>query len=421
MQSDYYHSPCQTPQAAVSAQTKQPRRKGGRLVLCLFAVLIVLSAAGLIITHFVTPEDWRSPIDEFMDRFDSFYYGFYDSDDFFYDSDFIYNDDTAKTTIPRSDPISGITLTLNDIPKETLSFQDIYTTVIPSIVSIQSVSDYGVYTGTGVVMTKDGYIITNHHVIAGCYAANVLFPDDTLYEAKLVGSDVESDLAVLKIEATGLIPAQFGNSDQLRVGDTVLAIGNPLGYELFGTMTEGIVSAINRNVYVDGFEMQLIQTTAALNPGNSGGALVNAAGQVIGITNLKMMSSYDTIEGLGFAIPSVWTKDVVDVLISEGAMKGRPTIGITCRTLLPEEWPLYGCTSGGVYVDSITPHGPAQEAGLQMGDVIIAGNGQAITSLEDLTVLRDQVGVGGEMKLTVLRDRETVELTLTLVEQYEMN
>jgi serine protease Do len=257
-------------------------------------------------------------------------------------------------------------------------------------------------------------------VIAGCSSAQIVLFDGTSYAAKLVGSDVGSDLAVLKIDAQGLSAAEFGNSNLVRVGDVVLAMGNPLGSELFGTMTDGIVSAINRDVNVDGYTMTLIQTTAALNPGNSGGALINESGQVVGITNLKMMSDYETIEGLGFAIPTVWAKEVVDVLLSDGAITGRPTLGITGLTIPTGQEETYGRDSG-VYVNSVTANGPAAQAGVQPGDVITQANGQSVATIQDLTDVRDEVGVGGTLTLTVWRDGETLELTLTLVDQYELN
>lgn len=424
MQQDFYQSPNQTDSQPQTANKKRPRRIWP--ALCVFICLIALFAGGIATVHFLSPDDESSLLMQIIDGFeiiDDSIMDFPDHfhEDFYEDSDFIPNEEQTVTTIPRAETTSGVTLTLHDAPEDTLSFQNIYNKVIPSIVSIQASSDYDTYQGTGVIMTSDGYVITNHHVIAGCSSAAVVLSNGTVYPALLAGSDVESDLAVLKIDAARLIPAEFGNSDLLQVGDTALAIGNPLGSELFGTMTEGIVSAINRNVNVDGYTMSLIQTTAALNPGNSGGALVNDAGQVVGITNMKMMSDYDTIEGLGFAIPSVWAKEVIDVLIAEGAITGRPTMGITCYTLPQQLWELYDCPNGGVCVESVVANSPADKAGLQPEDVIIACGGERIVTLEDLTVARDRVGVYGDMELTVIRDGEELELTLTLIEQHEMN
>lgn len=429
---DYYRSPCQniawelngTPEPSgltPPTGTGQPRRRGrGRLVLILFLALILLSAAALIVLRVLSPDGWEISWAQLPQPFDDSGFSFDIPDEF--DEGFYTHGSQSGTltTIPRTEPVSGVQLLLTDRSEQNLSFQEIYEKALPSIVSIQAFSRTGAYEGTGVIMTADGYVVTNYHIIAGCSSAEVVLSDESRYEAKLVGSDAESDLAVLKVDASGLTPAEFGNSDQLQVGDAVLAIGNPLGSELFGTLTEGIVSAINRDVNVEGYDMSLIQTTAALNPGNSGGALLNSAGQVVGITNMKMMSSYETIEGLGFAIPTVWVKEVVDALLAEGAITGRPTIGITCRVILAQDTPFPG-QDAGVYVESVTAGGPAAQAGIQPGDIILTANGQTISSLDDLTIIRDAAGVGGALALTVWRDGEALELTLILADQYELN
>ena len=243
----------------------------------------------------------------------------------------------------------GTTLILADRPEtEPLSLQEIYRQVSPSVVSITAALPLGVSQGTGVVMTADGYIITNAHVIEGAFRADVSLEDGRSFEAWLVGSDETTDLAVLKVEADDLTPAVFGDSDQMVVGDTVVAIGNPMGEQLRGTMTDGILSAINRDMEVDGNTMTLLQTTAALNTGNSGGALVNDQGQVIGITNMKLISnvSDNTLEGLGFAIPTTTVKPVVDALIADGVVTGRPTLGVTVRTMYDFEKTEYGVDHG---------------------------------------------------------------------------
>lgn len=432
MQLDYYRSPCQgtawEPKGAPDpggmtppTGAGQPRRRGrGCLVLILFLTLILLSAAALTVLRILSPSGLSFSWERFVPQFDDSGFNFEIPDEF--DEDFYIprSQSSTRTTIPRTEPAPGVQMLLIDQPEQSLSFQEIYERVFPSIVSIQAYGAAGAYEGTGVVMTADGYVLTNHHVISGCSSAEVVLSDGTRYEARLAGSDAESDLAVLKVDAAGLIPAEFGNSDQLRVGDTALAIGNPLGSELFGTLTEGIISAINRDVNVEGFDMSLIQTTAALNPGNSGGALLNSAGQVVGITNMKMMSDYETIEGLGFAIPTVWAKEVVDTLLAKGAITGRPTIGVTCRTVLSQDALVSGPESG-VYIETVTPQGPAAQAGVQPGDVIIKANGWTISNLDDLTAVRDKAGVGGTLELTIWRSGETLELTLALADQYELN
>lgn len=430
MQLDYYRSPFQyspkesTPACAgvlpPTGEGLPRRRRRGKAVLIVFLALILASMAALTVIHILSSDGWGFSLDGVIPRFRAPGFSFDDSDDFYEYFNEQWNEGGTVTTIPRVDLAPDVQLLLAAPPEQTLSFQEIYEKVIPAIVSIQASSGTAAYSGTGVIMTADGYLITNHHVIAGCSSAQVVLSDGSVYDAGLVGSDVASDLAVLKIEAEGLTPAEFGDSDLLRVGDTALAIGNPLGSDLFGTMTEGIVSAINRDVNVSGYSMTLIQTTAALNPGNSGGALINSAGQVVGITNMKMMSDYETIEGLGFAIPTAWAKEVVDVLLAEGAITGRPTIGISGYAIFSGQGEFNGQNSG-VYVDSITAGGPAAKAGMQRGDVIIAANGHTVTGMDDLMAARDEAGVGGSLSLTVWRGEEVVELTLILVEQYELN
>ena len=231
--------------------------------------------------------------------------------------------------LPRAELNGDVKLTLQPQPEgERLTLQEIYRLCQPSVVSIRTgIGKAGGYLGTGVVLTEDGYILTNAHVLDRAETATVtMLEDETEYEAKLVGSDTVSDLAVLKIEAQGLTPAQFASSDTLQVGDPVVAIGNPLGQQLNGTMTDGIVSAINRNVIYGGHSMTLIQTNAAINEGNSGGPLINAWGQVVGITNMKAFNT--GVEGIGFAIPTSVVRSVADALLAEGEVAGRPSIGI---------------------------------------------------------------------------------------------
>ncbi len=428
MQSDYYHSPCPVMEPIQENPSKRrSTRKRGKVLLALSLSLIVLLSAGLIILQIFVPGSRQSVLEQILGQFSSFsVVG--EMPEFFGNGQPGFFPDMIPTptapasaskptvSIPRAQPAPDVSMTISSKPSTPMSYRDIYYKVLPSIVSIEAYSSTNGSSGTGVIMTDDGYIITNHHIISGCSSAEIVLHNKERYEAKLVGSDVESDLAVLKIDATNLTPAEFGSSDLLEVGDISLAIGNPLGSELFGTLTEGIISAIDRDVHVDGFTMSLIQTTAALNPGNSGGALINPYGQVVGITNMKMMSTYETIEGLGFAIPTIWAKEVVDTLLSQGVITGRPTIGITCYTTTQLQ-------SGhdGVQISTVTPGGPADLAGLRPGDIIIAANGETILTLEDLTRVRDKVNVDGTLELTVWRFEEIIETSLILVEQHELN
>ena len=326
----------------------------------------------------------------------------------------------SPTTVERMEPRGDVTLTLQPGEGQPLSYQAIYQAVIPSIVSVRGYQDSGGSLGTGVVASANGYIITNAHVIEGCSAVEIILQDDAVCPALLVGMDSESDLAVLKIEAEGLTPAQFGDSDALVVGDVALAIGNPLGDQLRGTMTDGIISAINRDIMVDGYSMVLIQTTAALNSGNSGGALLNDRGQVVGITNMKMSSYYDTVEGLGFAIPSTTVKQVCDALIAQGHISGRPTIGVTVRTLTQAAADGYGVPLG-VRVEEVQPASDAFAQGVEVGDVIVSANGAAVETIEDLNDAKAGLGVGDVLDLRIFRDGDYLDISVTLVDQYTLD
>jgi serine protease Do len=246
--------------------------------------------------------------------------------------------------------------------------------------------------------------------------------DETEYDAQIVGYDLETDLAVLKIDATGLTPAEFGNSDDLRVGELVIAIGNPLGFELQNTVTCGIVSALNREVTINEKDMTLIQTDAAINSGNSGGPLLNAYGQVVGINSAKMSSTYGSsnasIEGLGFAIPISDAKDIIEDLINNGHVTGRPQFGITGVTVTESDAQHYNMPQG-VYVYSVTDGSAAYEAGIRQGDVIIAVEGEEIKDMDSLNEAKNKHNAGDTIKITIFRAGEeiTVDLTLQEVQQ----
>ena len=306
--------------------------------------------------------------------------------------------------LPRGGSGVQVEMALNSREgREALSYPEIYQKNIPSVVTVRSSLSGAYSVGTGIILTSDGYIITNSHVVEDAYAVTVVLHTGAEKEAALVGRDRETDLAVLKIEEDHLTAAEFGDADELLVGEEALAIGNPLGEQLKGTLTNGIISAINRDVVVEGRTMTLIQTTAALNSGNSGGPLINLEGQVIGINTVKMMSDYDTIEGLGFAIPVNSAKPIVEELIAQGYLTERLTIGI------------YGMTStqpAGVLVDSTVPGTGAADAGLQPGDVITAVNGTPVTSVDEVNAIKEQFGPGDCLQLTL--DRDGVEHTASV-------
>ena len=291
-----------------------------------------------------------------------------------------------------------------------LTAQEIYQRVNPSVVTVLAQLDGSVSVGTGVIFRSDGYILTNHHVLAGGRDCSITLDTGQSYEARYVAGDERNDLAVLKVNLTGLPAATFGDSDQLVVGDKVYAIGNPLGVELRGTLTDGIVSAINRDVWVDGRTMTLIQTNAALNSGNSGGPLINAYGQVVGINTIKMSSSYSNIEGLGFAIPSASIRRLVNDLLTYGEVQPEPTFGVTVNQLgtwLEEDL-------RGIQVIDVTAGSAADLAGIRTGDFILSAAGTPVNSSQDLLRVRRGLYVGDQVTMEIWRDGQRLEVTLEL-------
>ena len=305
-----------------------------------------------------------------------------------------------------------------NVPQNTgLSLQDIYDKTIDSVVSISCSGYGGSSTGTGVIMTAGGYIVTNAHVIQGAQTVSVLLSDGRSFEAALVGSDTISDLAVLHIEAEDLIPAEFGDSTVLRVGDSVVAIGDPLGIELRGTMTNGIVSAINRDVTTGGRTLTLIQTNAALNSGNSGGPLINCYGQVIGINTMKMgdITSSSSVEGLGFAIPSSTVKEITDQLISQGYISGRPSLGLSGEAV-SSFYQFYYRLPSGMYIESVDAQSDAYQKGLEPGDILISVDSVRVTSTAELETLLSNYSVGDTVQIVIYRAGRQYSAQLTLHE-----
>ena len=269
--------------------------------------------------------------------------------------------------------------------------------------------------GSGVIYSEDGYIITNYHVIQEAVnssnsAVKVTLANKEEYEAKIVGADETTDLALLKIEATGLTPAKFADSDKINVGEYAIAIGNPLGKEFAGSVTVGYISAVNRTITADGRTYNVIQTDAAINPGNSGGALVNSKGEVVGINTVKI--SDESVEGLGFAIPSNYALKIIEELKENGKIV-RPYIGIygidldktlASRNNLVE----------GVYIYKISANSPAQELGLQRGDVIVEFDGQKVLTINEINTIKNEKNIGDKVKIKVYRDGDYKEGVLTL-------
>lgn len=326
-----------------------------------------------------------------------------------------------------------ISRVVNDETQETgsvstMSEQDIAEKLIPSVVCIQNyqiTQQYGFMQtdsegsevspageGSGIVFSEDGYIVTNAHVVDGATSLKVILSDGTTYEAELVGSDELTDLAVIKIDATGLQAAEFGSSEDLRVADQVMAIGNPGGYQLNSSVTIGYVSALNRAITNSstGYTMEYIQTDAAINPGNSGGALVNRYGQVVGINSAKISAT--GYEGLGFAIPAETAQPVISDLIEYGYVKDRAMLGISGQFIDSLTGRFYGLPQGE-YVGALNSD-EAQASGLQVGDVITSIDG---TALESEAVLRSMINEkkpGDTVELEVYRPSTNNTLTITL-------
>ncbi|MBR4870240.1 MAG: trypsin-like peptidase domain-containing protein [Oscillospiraceae bacterium] len=324
--------------------------------------------------------------------------------------------EAAYTTIPLVDAWGGAEVEPVSHCGEILTPQEIYAKVNPAVVSVVTAveENYRGY-GTGMIFTPDGFVLTNAHVIEGGRMCAVYLSTGEAYEAKLVGYDEEQDLAVLKIEAQDLPFVEFGDSDLVVVGDTVYAIGNPLGYELRGTMTDGIVSAINRDVSVSGGgTMTLMQTNAALNNGNSGGPLINQYGQVVGVNVIKMKSNYTngTVEGLGFAIPISANAHKINEIIETGKTSPDPVIGISVELFASE------AEEGvqGLLVMEVMEDSGAEKAGVKVGDYVLTVNGKAVNTSDDVLFQRRGLHAGDAMEMTLWRDGEIFDVTIVLQE-----
>lgn len=304
---------------------------------------------------------------------------------------------------------------------EVMSVQDIVENVKNSVVEIQtSVTKTNIFlqqfvssgAGSGVILSKDGLIVTNHHVIEEADTIKVRLNNGEEYDATLIASDAQSDLAVLRISADNLQPAVVGDSSTLKVGEDVVAIGNPLG-SLGGTVTEGILSALDREITIDDQKMTLLQTSAAINPGNSGGGLFNAKGELIGIVNAK--SSGSGIEGLGFAIPVNEMKSVVEDLVETGKVQGRLALGIRYYEISSVQQAMkHGVNTLGLLVSEVEANSNADRAGIQANDIIVEVDGEQITTKEDLTSILNNHKVGDNMDITVVRNKEYVNLSVIL-------
>ena len=309
---------------------------------------------------------------------------------------------SPRLELPKAETGTGVVVPIAPLPEQILTYTQVYEKNQQSIVTVHAMDRTGMGQGTGIVLTEDGYIITNAHVIQDAELAVVVLNNNLEYDASLVGCSEEEDLAVLKIQAEGLVPAEFGDSTLLRVGDEVSALGTPLGYRM--TMTPGIISAINRQLEVEGSTMYLLQTSAAINSGNSGGALLNDRGQVVGVTTVKIISDDGSTEALGFAIPTERVKYVVDHLIAGEEIR-TPVLGITVQ---------YDAVAGGLKVLEIQPWSDAAVQGMAVGDVITGVNGQPILDSWDLERMKNLQNVGDTIHLIIARNGEALEMSVRL-------
>ncbi|MBP1561262.1 MAG: trypsin-like peptidase domain-containing protein [Oscillospiraceae bacterium] len=313
---------------------------------------------------------------------------------------------------------------LSEVSKA-ISVPEIVKKAKPSVVGISSrFGETSVGTGTGIILSEDGYIVTNAHVVQNSAAGThvradevtVVLSDKSEYPAQIVGTDSRTDLAVVKINADeiSLSAAEFGDSTKLSEGELAVAIGNPLGFELYGSTTCGIISALNRTITIDEYRMTLIQTDAAINPGNSGGPLLNSCGQVVGINSSKIISDY--AEGLGFAIPITSAKPIIDDLIENGYVTGRPRIGISGEDITEKTAKYYDLPQG-VYVRFIEKNSAADTGGIKVGDIIVAAEGQEIKTMTELNAVKDGFASGDAMLLTVCRGGDRLDIKIILGEE----
>lgn len=272
--------------------------------------------------------------------------------------------------------------------------------------------------GSGVIISKDGYIVTNNHVVSGATSLKVTTTDGTEYDASVVGKDSQTDLAVIKVDANNLQAATLGDSDILQVGDPAIAIGNPLG-ELGGTVTTGIISATDRQITIDDETMTLLQTDAAINPGNSGGGLFNADGNLIGIVNAKESST--GIEGLGFAIPITPAQDIITELMQNGSVTSRPALNVSLYDYTSNNQGQYSKYEDGCYIVQIVKNGAADKAGLKQNDRILSFDGEQIQSTSDVKNILKKHKIGDTVKMIVERDSKKITVEITLQAQTQTN
>ena len=341
----------------------------------------------------------------------------------------LYRSSTRQTVTLQQSDRAPVTVSVKQVDGQTkMEPAEVYASTVNSVVSINTTATAGTNifgqtvetasAGSGFIISSDGYIVTNYHVVKGATSVKVTLYSGDTYDATVIGGDSDYDVAVIKINASGLPAVTLGNSADVNVGDTVLAIGNPLG-ELTFSMSQGIVSCCDRAINVDGTPFNMIQVDASINPGNSGGPLVNLYGEVVGIVSAKYSSySNTTVEGLGFAIPISDVKSIITDIMENGAVTDKAYMAITAGTMNEQMAAQYDIDiTEGVFVYSTESGGAGEKAGLQLGDVITKLNDTAITSMTDLTMAKKSYKAGDTVTLTVYRSGEYITLDLTFDQQ----
>ena len=341
----------------------------------------------------------------------------------------LYRSSTRQTVTLQQSDRAPVTVSVKQVDGQTkMEPAEVYASTVNSVVSINTTATAGTNifgqtvetasAGSGFIISSDGYIVTNYHVVKGATSVKVTLYSGDTYDATVIGGDSDYDVAVIKINASGLPAVTLGNSADVNVGDTVLAIGNPLG-ELTFSMSQGIVSCCDRAINVDGTPFNMIQVDASINPGNSGGPLVNLYGEVAGIVSAKYSSySNTTVEGLGFAIPISDVQAIITDIIENGQVTGKAYLAIKAGTMTEQMAAQYDIDiTEGVFVYSTESGGAGEKAGLQLGDVITKLNDTAITSMTDLTMDKKSYKAGDTVTLTVYRSGEYITLDLTFDQQ----
>ena len=401
-------------------QTPRKRRNGGKTALAVIAALLavfVVSVTSISIYEFVTTGGLPASDPNVSDS---------DGDDNMIVTpgqgltDLEKNEDDSNTesedkAAEQSSTVNKDFPTLEQLaaPEDAMSLPDIYDKVAPSVVGVSCTLRNGSATGTGIIISEDGYIITNAHVVEDAVSVMIVDSEMNEYSAEIIGSDAQTDIAVLKIDETGLTPCEFGSSSNIRIGELTVVIGNPLGFELYGSMSSGIISGLNRSITIGEKKMTLIQTTASITNGNSGGPLINAYGQVIGITSAKVASIYG--ENLGFAIPIDNAIPIINDLMKYGYVTGRPMIGISGEDITSIMSMFYRIPEG-VYVRFITPDSGAELAGIKAGDIIIGADGETVTTMDDLNEIKNRFSAGDTITLTIYRDGESMDIDVVMTE-----